>query len=90
MLRTDFRTGAADRAVFERYLTRREEKQLLATIARHAGLYAKRDHAWIRLVRYTGLRLGNLEPSSLIARPLRARSPSRINISATWLAKISS
>ena len=65
MLRTDFRTGAADRAVFERYLTRREEKQLLATIARHAGLYAKRDHAWIRLVRYTGLRLGNLRGLTL-------------------------
>lgn len=53
-------TAAAPRAVFERYLTRSEEKRLMAHIARHAGLYAKRDHAWIRLVRFSGLRLGSL------------------------------
>lgn len=56
----DFLTAAAPRAVFERYLTRREEKQLLAHIAKHVGLYAQRDHAWIRLARFTGLRVGSL------------------------------
>ena len=55
-----FLTAAAPRAVFERYLTRSEEKRLLAHIGRHAGMYAKRDHAWIRLIRHCGLRLGSL------------------------------
>lgn len=57
---SDFLSAAAPRATFERYVTRREEKLLLAHIARHAGLYAKRDHAWIRLARHTGFRLGTL------------------------------
>lgn len=57
---SDFLSAAAPRAVFERYLTRAEEKKLLAHIARHAGLYAKRDHAWLRLLRHSGLRLGSL------------------------------
>lgn len=55
----DFLSAAAPRAVFERYLTRNEEKKLLAHIAKHTGHYARRDHAWIRLLRYTGLRLGS-------------------------------
>lgn len=57
---TGFLSAAAPRATFERYLTRREEKLLLAHIAKHEGLYARRDHAWIRVMRQTGLRLGSL------------------------------
>lgn len=56
----DFLTRTAPRAVFERYLTRAEEKRLLAYIAKHKGHAATRDHAWIRLIRYTGLRLGSV------------------------------
>ncbi len=55
-----FLTGATGRLVFERYLTRREEKTFLAHIARHSGAYARRDHAWIRLARFAGLRVGTL------------------------------
>ncbi len=58
---SDFLAVAAPRATFERYLTRREEKQLLAHIAKHDGLYARRDHAWIRVMRQTGLRLGSMK-----------------------------
>lgn len=57
---SDFLSAAAPRATFERYLTRSDEKKLLAHIAKHAGLYARRDHAWIRVIRQTGLRLGSL------------------------------
>lgn len=57
---SDFLSASAPRATFKRYLTRREEKQLLAHIAKHAGLYAQRDHAWMRLMRQTGLRIGSL------------------------------
>lgn len=56
---SDFLTTAAPRAVFERYLSRSEEKKLLAHIAKHTGHYARRDHAWIRLLCFTGLRLGS-------------------------------
>ncbi len=55
-----FISAAAPRAHFKRYLTRQEEKLLLAHIAKHVGLYAQRDHAWIRLARHTGLRVGSL------------------------------
>lgn len=57
---SDFLSAAAPRATFKRYLTRREEKLLLAHIAKAAGLYAQRDHAWMRLMRQTGLRVGSL------------------------------
>lgn len=56
----NFISAAAPRAHFERYLTRQEEKLLLAHIAKHVGLYAQRDHAWMRLARHTGLRVGTL------------------------------
>lgn len=56
----DFLSAAAPRAVFKRYLTSREEKQLLAHVAKHAGLYARRDHAWMRVLRCSGFRLGSL------------------------------
>lgn len=55
-----FVSAAAPRSHFERYLTRSEEKHLLAHIAKHVGLYAQRDHAWIRLARHTGLRIGSI------------------------------
>lgn len=57
---SDFLSAAAPRAVFDRYLTRTEEKKLLAHIAKHAGLYARRDHAWLRVMRHSGFRLGSL------------------------------
>jgi site-specific recombinase XerC len=56
----DFLAAGARRAVFERYLTRKEERALFAAIAKHAGVYARRDHAWMRLLRFTGIRLGTL------------------------------
>lgn len=48
------------RAVFDRYLTVAEEKQLLATVASRAGVLAARDHAWMRLLRHTGIRVLSL------------------------------
>jgi len=47
-------------AQFDRYLTEAEERDLLATIRRTAGLLAERDHAWVRLMRFTGIRVGAL------------------------------
>lgn len=76
---SDFRNAAAPRATFDRYLTRREERTLLAHVAKHAGLYARRDHAWIRLLRHSGIRLGTLRGltvgdarAALATRKLRA------------------
>jgi len=43
----------------ERYLTQQEERQLLNTVARVNDVYAKRDYAWMRLLRHTGLRIGS-------------------------------
>lgn len=57
---TGFHSAAAPRAVFSRYLTRGDERKLLGHIAKHVGLYAQRDHAWIRLARQCGFRLGSL------------------------------
>lgn len=45
------------RQVFERYLTEAEEKQLLSTVAKYADLEARRDHAWMRWMRQTGIRV---------------------------------
>lgn len=47
-----------NRRVFERYLTHAEEKKLFAAVARFAGVYARRDHAWMTLMRQTGIRVG--------------------------------
>ncbi len=75
-----------DRAVFDRYLTIAEERQLLATVAGRAGVYAARDHAWMRLLRHTGIRVGSaarltcadvreaLRSGYLYVRPIK-RSP---------------
>lgn len=48
------------RAVFERYLTEDEERQLLRYVARFNTPLARRDHAWMRLLRQTGIRVGSL------------------------------
>lgn len=48
------------RKVFERYLTDVEVAQLLRTIERAAGHLAARDSAWMRLLLYTGIRVGSL------------------------------
>jgi len=45
---------------FHRYLRRDEEKALFRAIAASADKLAHRDHAWMRLVRHTGIRVGAL------------------------------
>lgn len=49
-----------DAEAFNRYLTAEEERRLLRTIARIDDVHAKRDHAWIRLMLNTGIRVGAL------------------------------
>lgn len=44
--------------VMERYLTERQQAQLLGTLRKHAAVLARRDYAWIRLLMVTGLRVG--------------------------------
>ncbi len=48
------------RRVFERYLRVEEERQLLRTVAQFGDPLAKRDHAWMRLLRHTGIRVCTL------------------------------
>ncbi|HFD81026.1 MAG TPA: site-specific integrase [Gammaproteobacteria bacterium] len=48
------------RQVFERYLRSHEERRLLACVAKYGDPLARRDHAWMRLMRHTGLRVGSL------------------------------
>lgn len=81
MAASPFLTPAAPRAVFDRYLTRREEKALLAHIAKHVGLYAQRDHAWIRLGRFTGLRVGSLRALT-VADAQAALASRRLRVAA--------
>ncbi len=51
---------------FDRYLTEPEEKQLLKAVRERAGDQTQqarivaRDYAWMRLMRYTGIRVGAL------------------------------
>lgn len=45
---------------FERYFTRDEERRLFATIRRCNTLEARRDYHWMRLMRYTGMRVGSM------------------------------
>ena len=49
-----------ERQVFDRYLTEAEERQLLRYVRQFADPLAQRDHAWMRLGRYTGVRVGVL------------------------------
>jgi site-specific recombinase XerD len=44
----------------ERYLTEAQQGELLRTINKHAGLLARRDSAWVRLLQSTGMRLNEL------------------------------
>jgi site-specific recombinase XerC len=48
------------RKVFERFLTEAEERQLLRTIKRVDDALARRDLAWMTLLRQTGIRVGAL------------------------------
>lgn len=48
------------RKVFDRYLTEADEKQLFKTIDSFAGIESRRDAAWMRLLRQTGIRVGTL------------------------------
>jgi site-specific recombinase XerC len=52
--------NVAGRAVFERYLTERDEKLLLRHVGKFSDPLAARDHAWMRLLRQTGIRVGSL------------------------------
>ena len=45
------------RKVFERYLRPHEEQLLLRYVAQFDNVLAKRDHAWMRLMRNTGVRV---------------------------------
>ena len=50
-----------DRQVFNRYLTRAEEKQLFGHVWQfRADDFARRDYYWMQLLRHTGMRIGNL------------------------------
>lgn len=44
----------------KRYLTDEEQRKLLSVTKSHAGLLAQRDHAWIRLLIETGMRVNEL------------------------------
>lgn len=47
-----------EQTTFERYLTVSEERTLLRTVADSADILARRDSAWMRLLRQTGIRVG--------------------------------
>lgn len=47
-------------AVFDRYLTEAEERQLLTHVGAFSDVLARRDHAWMRLMRQVGIRVGAL------------------------------
>lgn len=49
-----------DQPTFQRYLTVEEERQLLRALASRSGVLARRDSAWMRLMRQTGIRVGAL------------------------------
>lgn len=47
-------------STFSRYMLPAEERQLLTTVKQRSGELARRDHAWMRLMRQTGLRVGTV------------------------------
>jgi len=49
----------------KRYLTDAEQRQLLKVMREQAGLLAQRDHAWVRLLIETGMRVNELATLSL-------------------------
>lgn len=53
-------------AMNKRYLTDEEQRRILATAKGHASLLAQRDHAWMRLLIETGMRVNEL--ATLTAR----------------------
>lgn len=53
------------RQVFTRYLADREERQLFGTVDRIDCPLARRDAAWMRLIRHTGIRVGSLAALTL-------------------------
>lgn len=54
------RTRLTQRKVFERYLTEADERKLFRHLQRINCPYARRDLAWMRLLRHTGIRVGTL------------------------------
>lgn len=48
------------RRVFHRYFTLAEERQLFAAMAKLADVHARRDLAWMKLLRQTGIRVETL------------------------------
>ncbi len=46
------------RPVLDRYLTEDEERRLFRAVNETAGDYARRDAAWMQLLRQTGIRIG--------------------------------
>jgi len=48
------------RRVFKRYLTEQDEKQLFKCVAGSSDAYARRDFAWMTLMRCTGIRVGSM------------------------------
>lgn len=52
--------AVSQRKTFDRYLTPDEEKQLLGHVGKFRDFLARRDHAWMRLARHTGLRIGSI------------------------------
>lgn len=53
------------RRVMARYLTTEEERQLLSYVKQFSDVQAQRDHAWMRLARYTGVRVSVLSGLTL-------------------------
>lgn len=49
-----------ERQVFDRFLTHNQERQLLGFVGSFKDILARRDHAWLRLLRQTGIRVGAL------------------------------
>jgi len=52
--------GQSEGAFMQRYLKPEEEKLLFKTVDSYGDVYSRRDAAWIRLLRYTGIRLKTL------------------------------
>lgn len=85
----------SNRAVFERYLTAAEERQLFGYVDQFGGPLAARDAAWMRLMRHTGLRVASvagltvadakaaLSTGHLVARDECARASAATRSAAT-------
>lgn len=54
------RSRLAKRACLTRFLSPKDEQRLLGHVGQFASPLARRDHAWMRLLRHTGLRIGSL------------------------------